>query len=296
MYRMSERNCVLIASMTGFARSSGQTDGANWSWEVKSVNGRGLDARLRLPPGAEGLEGAVREAVNKRFSRGHLNITMSYTLLDKSSSYAVNRDLLEKLVALSKSFDDADVNISQLMNVRGVVEASTNDAADLPADELIAGLQTALTDLSACRTSEGVQLQSVLFEILGSIESLVTDASVCAAARPDAVRVRMQTQIAEILQGAPEVSEDRLAQELAILATKGDIREELDRLKAHISSARELLALEEPVGRRLDFLCQEFNREANTVCSKSGDVELTNIGLALKAAVDQMREQVQNVE
>lgn len=282
--------------MTGFARSSGQADGVTWSWEVKSVNGRGLDIRLRLPSGTESFESAIRDALGKKFARGNFNVVFTYAQTDTASAFTVNGDLLDKLVDAAKSYGDGQVDISALLNVRGVVETVSSDVADLPPEPLIEGFHAALESMAESRAREGAQLQSVLSDILDDIEALVEQAGRCAATRPAAVRQRMQTQIAEILNGAPAVPEERLAQELAILATKADIREELDRLTAHISTARALLAAGEPVGRRLDFLCQEFNREANTLCSKSGDVELTNIGLALKAAVDQMREQVQNVE
>ncbi len=294
-------NSGSVASMTGFARQEGGDGGLTWMWEVKSVNGRGLDVRCRLPSGHEGLEAAARAMAQKHCTRGNLQIALAINRGAASARFQINRDLLDQLVALTREIEGAaPPRIDGLLAVRGVVETveeeETKDQLDARMAAMEADLARALGALTTMRRAEGQRLKDIIIERLDEIERLTAAAGESAAVQPEAVRERLRTQVEELLDAAPALPEERLAQEAALLATKADVREELDRLSAHVAAAREHLAEGGPIGRRLDFLCQEFNREANTLCSKSWDVALNRIGLDLKAAVDQLREQVQNVE
>lgn len=296
---------MTISSMTGFARAQGDFAEATlaWAWEARSVNGKGLDVRLRLPPGFEAVEAAAREAVTKRFKRG--NVTLGLQTRQDSTGQGtgvtVNEALLAQLMDLAKDLPPhiAPPTFDGLLQVRGVLESgdAVLDEDTLKARDaaVLASLTTALDALATARDAEGARLDEILTGHLATIEELTTAAAKTAAARPEAVAERLRTLVAGLLDSTP-VNEDRLAQEIALIAARIDIREELDRLTAHIAQARDLLAAGGPCGRRLDFLCQEFNREANTLCSKSQDADLTRIGLDLKAVIDQLREQVQNIE
>ena len=290
----------MIASMTGFARVQGEHGGDSWVWEVKSVNARGLDVRVRLPSGHDAVETAVREGIAKRFRRGAFNVALNLTRGEGEEALQVDRGLLEQLIAVTAEYSDAKPNIEALLALRGVLTAServTDEAGEAARQKAcIENFQSVLGALESARRDEGSRLLDLLDTRLSEIEGFVGEAGSTAAARPEAVRQRMKAQLAELLDESSPVSEDRLVQELALIAVKNDVREEIDRLGAHIEQARDLLSEEEPVGRRLDFLCQEFNREANTLCAKANDVDLTRIGMALKASIDQLREQVQNVE
>lgn len=290
----------MIASMTGFARARGQHGEDAWIWELKSVNARGLDIRVRLPSGHDEVETAVRDAISKRFRRGSFFASFNLQRPEGEAPLQVNRELLERLIAVSREMGTEAPRIETLLAVRGVVapaERVLDDAAETARrGAYITSFRGLLEDLEKARGEEGARLSALLTARLDEIEALVTEAESETAARPAAVRARLQSQVAELLEGAQGMSEDRLAQELALIAVKGDIREEIDRLASHVAQARDLLTDGEAVGRRLDFLCQEFNREANTLCAKANDVALTRIGLALKATIDQLREQVQNVE
>ena len=290
--------------MTGFARREGGDGQVNWVWEIKSVNGRSLDMRLRLPTGYETLEAKVREGTRGSLVRGNLQINLTIDHSQMAPSLRVNQALLEQLLEqvkfLGDHVDASPPRLDGLLAIRGVVE--TMEPEELPEDRkarelaLLADFDSLLSDLGAARRAEGARLEAIARDHLLQIEALVAEATQCAAAQPDMLRQRLAAQLAELLESDPPVPEERLAQELAIIAAKGDIREELDRLEAHVSAARELLDDGGAIGRRLDFLCQEFNREANTLCSKSTDLALTRIGLALKTAIEQLREQVQNIE
>lgn len=291
---------MALASMTGYARAAGDHAGRSFVWEARSVNGKGLDARLRLPPGWEVLDQPVREAIAARFKRGNISLGLQLEKRAGPAALQVNEDLLDALCDLCRA-RGAEPDISQLLQVRGVLQDMGEDMPDPHAEpELRAAVLEAVTDaldqLAEMRQAEGQRIAVMLHDRLGEIETLTEEAVGTAALRPDAVRTRMEEQLAALLQARAPVADDRLAAELAMLAVKADVREEVDRLGAHIEAARALIEEGGPVGRKLDFLSQEFNREANTLCSKSGDVALTRIGLALKAAVDQFREQVQNVE
>ncbi len=290
----------MTASMTGFARSRGTHGGDSWTWEAKSVNARGLDVRIRLPSGNEEVEAAVRNAIAKRFRRGSINVNLTVQRPEGDAPLQVDREHLDRLLAVVRDMGRESPDIEALMTVRGVVVAAVAklDEADEAARRkaYTATFADALERLADARRDEGERLAALLEARLSEIETCIADAEKTAAARPEAARARLEAQVAELLDCAPAAPADRLAQELALLAVKADVREEIDRLTAHVAQARDLLAEKEAVGRRFDFLCQEFNREANTLCAKSGDVSLTRIGLALKANIDQLREQVQNVE
>ncbi len=296
-----------LASMTGFARREGGDARATWSWEIKSVNGRSLDVRCRVPSGHERLEAAARTALPKACARGNVSIALSVGRGDVAPGLRVNRDLLDQVIALAGELETslgsgrvAPPRLDGLLAIRGVLETANEDE---PAEETAAreaamqgDLEAALDDLVAARRGEGTHLKAAVEAHLTTVETLTAAAAACAATQPDALRERLKTQVEALLDSVPALSEDRLAQEAALLIARGDVREELDRLGAHVAAARALLAEGGTVGRRLDFLCQEFNREANTLCSKSSDVGLTRIGLDLKSAIEQLREQVQNIE
>jgi len=293
---------VGVSSMTGFARVDGEAAGVSWVWEVKSVNGRSLDLRLRLPPGYDGLEAALRAELSRRMRRGSISANLTVNRL-APPTIRINRDMLSRVLALmndlSAEVEAAPPRLDGLIALRGVIETVEDES-----DEVIEARRAALLDawrlvldrLVLARDEEGARLDAVLTTQLAELAELVAAASACAAAQPEALRARLQQSLAALGDLVPGMPQDRVAQELALLVSRGDIREELDRLRAHIAQAGALLHKGEGVGRQLDFLCQELNREANTLCSKSADIELTRIGLSLKVAVEQFREQVQNLE
>lgn len=296
-----------IASMTGYADASDAADGHGWTWEARSVNGRGLDMRLRLPEGFESLDAAVRAAGAKTLARGSVNISLRLSRGAAGAGPRLNADVLDAVVtaalaageaAAARGLDLAPMTAADLLAARGVLEvdaaAPGEDGALLA--RIAAGLGRLFAALAAARADEGRALAVVIGGQLDRVAALVGAARETATARQARSGALLRSRLDAILAGTAAVDEGRLAQELALLAVKADVTEELDRLGAHVASARELLAAGGPVGRRLDFLMQEFNREVNTLCSKSGATDLTSIGLDLKVLVDQMREQVQNVE
>jgi uncharacterized protein (TIGR00255 family) len=304
---MTKESQAPLASMTGFARAQGQLAGWQWTWEIKSVNSRSLDVRMRLPSGYDRLEMAAREAVAKRFKRGSLNLNLTQFRGDAAGAanpMRVNVDFLEELIETARRYEGRVApdppRIDALLAVRGVVEPvevpESEDAYSRRVKAMLQSLNEALTALAKAREEEGTRLKTILLQQLAALDALREEAAAADAARPDKVMERMRSALDELRDASPALPEERLAQEIALLVAKGDIREELDRLAAHIDAARELLENGGPSGRRLDFLCQELTREANTLCSKSGDVDLTRVGLAMKAAIEQFREQVQNLE
>ena len=290
--------------MTGFARAQGRDDTLDWTWEAKSVNARGLDLRFRMPPGFDRLEIAARAAVAAHFKRGSIALTLTLVHAAGAARYRISEEAVLELAAATKALAGragiAPPSLDGLLGIRGVVEPAdeVEDGEALQRREaaIAATLEEVLAALGHMRAAEGSRLQALLLDQLGEMERLRQKAGQCAAAQPDALRARLRSQLAELLGEVPGLSEDRLAQEAALLISRTDIREELDRFGAHIAAARDLLLAGGAVGRRLDFLCQELNREANTLCSKSSDLELTAIGLELKVLVEQFREQVQNIE
>lgn len=293
--------------MTGYARAEGGDAQVSWVWEAKSVNGRGLELRLRLPSGHDALEPLAREAAARSLKRGNVQLSLTVTRLAETPSVRVNTGLLEQVLALTEAWrtrhpEVAPARWDGLLALKGVVEPMEAEDVDAEAVRLgreaamKATLERMLTALVAMREGEGKRLVAVLSGQLDEIQTLAVRAGATAALRPEAIKARLKAQVAAVLEAAPALPEERIAQEVALLAVKADIREELDRLGAHVAAARELIGAGGAVGRKLDFLSQEFNREANTLCSKSSDVELTRIGLDLKAVIDQFREQVQNIE
>jgi uncharacterized protein (TIGR00255 family) len=290
--------------MTGFARIEGAHDGQRWFWECRSVNGRGLDLRFRVPPGFESIEPPARALAQERFKRGSLSLNLSMAQRPPVPRVSVNMDVLAQIAAavqiVRTQTDAGPPSAGELLGLRGVLEAeeASPTESELSARDaaVLTSLATALDAMGKTRLEEGRRLYSVLLGQVGDIERLAQQAAGLGAVQPAAMRARLQNQVQMLLDSGATVSPDRLAQELALLAVKADIREELDRLAAHVAQARELLKDGAGAGRRLDFLAQEFNREANTLCSKSSDIALTQVGLALKAVIDQFKEQVQNVE
>ncbi len=291
-----------MASMTGFARAEGSDDACTWVWEVKSVNGRGLDVRCRLPVGFDALEPGVRGAVGERLSRGSVSVNLRLNRNSGNQAVSINRELVDQLLEVAAEYGDRagvePARIDGLLAIRGVVEFAEEEDSDAEraARELALreSLVTALDGLALARQEEGARIAAVLTAQLDDIRDLTSAARGQAGAQPAAILARIKEQLAAL--GDSGIDADRLAQEAALLALKADVREELDRLEAHIAAARELLADGASIGRRLDFLAQEFNREANTLCSKSSDAELTALGLELKSTIDRLREQVQNIE
>ena len=290
-----------LSSMTGFARAS---DGAaGWSWEVKSVNGRSLDIRCRLPQGLERLDPAVRSAVSARLRRGNVTVGLRLSQASEAAAMRVNRAWLDELIALANEYRAregiAPPRLDGLLALRGVIEtAELPDDAERTQNDgaLLETLDAALAELVRERRAEGVALAATLTDRIEEIAGLTRQAEALAPTRQAALGVRLREQVAALIDAGASVSEDRLASELALLAVKIDVTEEIDRLKSHCAAAARHLHEEGAVGRKLDFLAQEFNREANTLCSKASDTALTEVGLALKAAIDQLREQAQNVE
>ncbi|MCZ6523039.1 MAG: YicC family protein, partial [Alphaproteobacteria bacterium] len=289
---------------TGFARAQARTDDFDCTWEVKSVNGRGLDVRCRLPPGMESLEPGARAAVSERFARGHLVLHLQLTRRGGEATVRLNREVLEHFCELARELESsagaAPPRADGLLALRGVIEVvepeETEAARAAREKAMMASLAVALDRLEVARREEGERLGETLFEQLDEIEHLTAAAATSAAAQPEAIATRLAEGVAMLLDGAPSLNRERLEQEAALLINKADVREEIDRLRSHAAAAREQLGAAGPAGRRLDFLAQELNREANTLCAKSADIELTQLGLELKVVIDRFREQIQNIE
>ncbi len=293
-----------IASMTGFAREAGITGAYQWAWELKTVNGRGLEVRVRTPSGLDAMGEEARGLVLKALTRGQGQLNLSLSKGSSAPTLRVNQDLLQSLLSaiggLSLPENVKPASLDGLLSVRGVVELD-DDAADPAQDEelvaaLRGGVGALIQSIKAARLKEGQALAAVLGQQLDQIARLVDEAEAAPARQPEAIRARLEAQIAELVNGKNALDPARLHQEAVLIAARADIREELDRLRAHVDAARGLLQEGGAVGRRLDFLAQEFGREANTLCAKANDVSLSRIGLELKAVIEQFREQVQNVE
>jgi uncharacterized protein (TIGR00255 family) len=294
-----------LQSMTGFSRAAAEHDGAAIAWELKSVNGKTIEARLRLQQGFERLEPQARQAVQKRFSRGNVQATLTVgRAAGALVQPVVNEAFLQYLAALAKRLEDqfgvAPASADGLLALRGVLdvpETTETEEQRAAVDAAVLGvLDRALDGLEAARLAEGTALKTVLSAHIDAIEVLTLKAEADPSREPAVIRARIAEQVALLLDPSANLDESRLHQEAAFLATKADIREEIDRLKTHVASGRALLDGGGAVGRKLDFLAQEFNRESNTLCSKSNAATVTAIGLELKAVVDQFREQVQNLE
>ena len=291
-----------IASMTGFARAEAVSGDRQWVWELRSVNGRGLDIRCRLPNGYDALDSIVRAAVAERCRRGNVSVNLTENRQQRPR-LSVNREALDQVLAMVAELKDnaeiaaAPPRLDGLLALPGVIERVDEEADPASAIEhLTRRLNEALDALKTMRLAEGARLVALASAHIVEIVRLTEAARRIAATQPGAIAERLRLQLEALLGQSPLPGPDRLAQEAALLAAKADVREELDRLAAHIGAVRSLIQAGGAIGRKFDFLCQEFNREANTLCSKAADVELTRLGLDLKVAIEQLREQVQNIE
>lgn len=295
---------MALSSMTGFARGHGETAGYAWSWELKSVNAKGLDLRLRLPPGWDAVEAPVRAKAGEALARGTIHATLGVERHGLAPVVRLNEDVLNAVLGtitrLAGRIDAERPRLDGILGIKGVVEVVEPEEGEqerrTAEAAVMAGFGAALSDLVDNRQREGAALGRILSARLGEIADLLSQAEAAAARRPEAVRQRLADQIAALLDVSDRFDPDRLHQEAVLIAARADVREELDRIAAHVEQARAMVTRGGAVGRRLDFLAQEFNREANTLCAKANDVELTNIGIALKGAVEQFREQLQNLE
>ncbi|TNC71952.1 YicC family protein [Rubellimicrobium roseum] len=295
----------MIRSMTAFASRRGGRDDVEWDWDLRSVNGRGLDLRLRLPDGIEGLEAGVRAALQARLARGSVSLALRLSRSAGEGGFGIDEAQLDRVLhaleqvqqrAFALGVTLGQPTAADVLLQKGVVIAAPASADEGLLAALLQDLDGLLDDFVAAREGEGAALEGLLSNQIASIESLVDESQRLADARKDDSAEALRAALRRVAESVPDVDEGRLAQELALIAVKADVTEELDRLRAHVAQGRALIADPKPAGRRLDFLLQEFNREANTLLSKSGSAALTRIGLDLKAAIDQMREQVQNVE
>ncbi|WP_112941325.1 YicC/YloC family endoribonuclease [Rhizobium sp.] len=295
---------MALQSMTGFARREGTTDRWRWAWELRSVNGKGLDIRLRLPPGLERLENDVKRLAGEQFSRGNMQVSLSVSSPESRVETVLNQEALAAVLSLRDQLadiiDPAPLKLDTLLGIRGIVDfRETEDSPEAIAArdaEIMNGLSLALTDLRHMREQEGAALSRVLLDQVAIIERLTGVVESDPSRSPREIAARLAAQVAMLMDTSGKFDQDRLHAEAAILATKADLREEIDRLKAHVAAARDLLAKGGPIGRKLDFLAQEFNRESNTICSKSNAAAVTAAGIELKVVIDQFREQVQNLE
>lgn len=296
---------MTISSMTGFARADGSANGLSWIWEARSVNGRGLDVRLRLPPGYEALEIPARDAVAKRFTRGNISVSLAIEKQQTNGAIRLNEQVLadvvraaERVTALSGA---TAPDAAQLLMIKGVLETAdqvSEDATARGAREraMLQSLETALDKLGDARRSEGARLGAIINEQITQIDQLAAIVRASPSRAPDAIKARLKEAVGRLIDATTALDDDRLHQEAVLIATRADVEEELQRLSAHVAAAHDILNERGAVGRKLDFLAQEFNREANTLCSKANAVDITRLGLQLKTVIDQFREQVQNVE
>jgi uncharacterized protein (TIGR00255 family) len=295
---------MALSSMTGFARSQGTSGPYAWAWELKSVNAKGFDLRLRTPPGWDAIDPPVRARAAEALTRGTVYGNLTIERQGLAPSVKINEPVLNAVLKaieqLKGRVNAAPPSIEGILSLKGVIEIGEDEEG--PDDRLradaavVSGFATALGDLVDARREEGAALGRALTARLDEIAILTTHAESVPGRQPDAIKQRLAEQVQTLLEAGGRLDPDRLHQEAVLLASKADIREELDRLTVHVAQAKKLLGGGGPVGRRLDFLAQELNRESNTLCAKANDVELTNIGLELKAVVEQFREQVQNLE
>ncbi len=297
----------MVNSMTAFASETGSTDGIHWAWEIRSVNGRGLDVRTRLAEGCESLEQKLKVEIAKHCKRGNVNVTLKLKSDAAAGLPTLNIEALETAVwaakqalasAEAEGMDAAPLQVSNLLALNGVfsVRSEGGSVAAAGLDQIAADIPAMIDAFCESRAAEGKALKNILLDQIHQIEKYCSAAGAVLGARQDKITETLRGNIAKVLDNTDGQDEARIAQELALLAVKSDVTEELDRLNAHIKAARKLLGEKGAIGRKFDFLTQEFNREANTLCSKSNFTDLTRIGLDLKTVIDQMREQVQNVE
>ena len=290
--------------MTGFARADGVYGNTNWYWEARSVNGRNLELRLRVPLGFEGLEIKARNLAQDKLARGSCTLNLGVSREAGKTEIRLNEAALAQAVAVAERAqaltDLKAPRLDTLLAMRGVVEAAElqeSEEAEVALNHaLLTGLARVLDELVSAREAEGERLQAVISKQLATIAALVDRAEGAAARQPGAISTRLSEQIARLAEASAGLDPERLHQEALLLAAKADIQEELDRLRAHLAAANELIESSQPVGRKFEFLAQEFNREANTICSKASDIEISRTGIELKTVIDQLREQVQNIE
>ena len=295
---------MALSSMTGFARSQGVSGPYTFEWELKSVNAKGLDLRLRLPPGWDELEAFAKKRAGEMLARGTVYANFNLKRADAVSTVRINEDVLASIVkvagALAGRIDAVAPSIDGLLGIKGVIEVVEPEISEeeekAATAAAAAAFDEALANLAAMRRREGLALGQILMQRMDEIETLAGKAEAAPGRKPEAIRARLAEQVAALLETSDRFDADRLSQEALLIAAKADIREELDRIASHVAQARELIGKGGAIGRRLDFLAQEFNREVNTCCSKSNDLELTNTGLEMKNVVEQFREQVQNLE
>ncbi|MET0667325.1 MAG: YicC/YloC family endoribonuclease [Methyloceanibacter sp.] len=295
---------MTLKSMTGFARADGAYADSSWYWEARSVNGRNLDLRLRLPPGFEWLEIRARGLCQEKLARGNVTVTLGIKREGALAEIYLNEVALAQAQEVAARAQEltglSPARLDTLLALKGVVETieagEDEQARDALGHALIAGLAAALDRLVAARAAEGERLARVIEAQIASIASLTERAANASSRTPAAVAARLAEQVAKLSEAGSGLDPERLHQEAVLLAAKVDIQEELDRLRAHVGAANELIAGREPAGRKFEFLAQELNREANTICSKAADIEISRTGLELKAVIDQLREQVQNIE
>ena len=295
---------MALASMTGFARSQGSSGAYAFEWELKSVNAKGFDFRMRLPAGWDSVEAAARKRAGEQLARGTVYANLTVKRADTAVSIRINNDVLDAVLNvaadLSARIAAKPPTVDGLLAIKGILDVSEpEDRADdrKSAEGAVLGaFDMAMADLVAMRRREGVSLQAVLAQRLDELAGLAARAEAAPGRKPEAIKARIAEQIALLVDGSERLDPERLHQEALLIAARADIREELDRIASHVAQAREMLGASGAVGRRLDFLAQEFNREVNTTCSKSNDIELTAIGMEMKNVVEQFREQVQNLE
>ena len=295
---------MALSSMTGFARSHGASGPYAFEWELKSVNAKGFDLRLRLPPGWDEIEAPAKKRAGELLSRGTVYANLNVKRTNAVAQVRINEDVLAAVVKvagqLAGRIDAVAPSVDGLLGIKGVIEVvepESNEEEDKAAKAAaMAAFEQALTNLVEMRRREGATLGQVLSARMDEIEKLARRAEAAPGRKPEAIRARLAEQVTALLEASDRFDQDRLTQEALLIATKADIREELDRISSHVAQAREMIGKGGPVGRRLDFLAQEFNREVNTCCSKSNDLELTQTGLEMKNVVEQFREQVQNLE
>ncbi|MCH9807336.1 MAG: YicC family protein [Alphaproteobacteria bacterium] len=293
-----------VNSMTGFARTGGGVESVEWFWELRSVNGKGFDLRLRLPPGFDGIEAKLRALAMKRFSRGTIHASLNLTRQSGTSTVRLNEAVLGQVVEAARRACEITggqmPDTASLLGLRGVLEISEAElGAGLEAEvlePLVSDFESALGELAAARAAEGQRMAIIVDQLIDEIERLTKVVEVAPARSVGAIKARLGEQVRRVLDAEQSMEADRLHQEAVLLATRADVEEELKRLYSHVAAARELLRDGGVIGRKMDFLAQEFQREANTLCSKSNDAEITAAGLAMKVKIDQMREQVQNLE
>jgi uncharacterized protein (TIGR00255 family) len=295
---------MALSSMTGFARSHGASGPYTFEWELKSVNAKGFDLRLRLPPGWDELDAHAKKRAGEVLARGTVYANLNVKRSGALATVRINEDVLASVVKaaglLSSKIDAVAPSIDGLLAIKGVIEV-VEPEADEEEDKAAkaaaaAAFDQALDNLVAMRRREGTTLGQLLSQRMNEIEGLAKKAEASPGRKPEAIRARLAEQVAALLETSDRFDADRLNQEALLIAAKADVREELDRIASHVSQARELIGKGGPIGRRLDFLAQEFHREVNTCCSKSNDLELTNTGLEMKNVIEQFREQVQNLE